>query len=477
MLRASNVECFEESKRIDLASFTMSRTPIKVRGKRSSGQMESSNHSVNSLLNQYPKDKRIIPTATHSSTPPAKLPRHSHTRNENVGRHARFAAPLEQLSTELLETIFLHNLNLSLPQASPIIGSKLASRHVKAQLVLRVCSAGPSTYLSEQAVLFPAITDHAEAQSAILQMKWMTLTFIRQLIPCYIANTLVRELSKRRLQWLGEGPLVTKKTEPTIRQYIEDSFVHLMKRGQNCPPMFGCVSWCVENPSRLIRLSFSLHDGSVTIEERRIHGGGNTAQYIKLSSAERHQWRIFCGINGCRVPAKLLHEPWTNEKCDFLEMVIRGNATVDWVGTTSGEIAEKGLMQALREGNARAVRLLVTRAGPGNPQGLWGFPCSSNSSDIQKIDSGSWPREELFQPDAFDVRGIGFVPRTKHLRTAVLEAGCQQDIVETLLMAEETIIDVEDRGILDWAVEKRVQGDERGPWLLSVLSLQYAVSK
>lgn len=455
----------------------MAMTPIKVRGKKALIQRESSKHSVNSLLHPYPKGKRPVSPAFHSSIPPAKLPRYTTAIGENLDGRTAFAAPLEQLPTELLETIFLHDLNISLPQASSIIGSKLASNHVKSQLVLRVCSAGRlNIYPCEQIALFPTMADHAEAQSAILRMRWMTLPFIRQLIPDYITKTLVRELSERGLQWLGEGPLVTRQTESTIRQYLEDNSVRFTKRDQDDPPVFGNVSWRIENPPRFIRLSFGLHDGLVAIEERRIHGWDKYAQRVRTSSAERDQWRIFCGINGCKVPGKLLHGPWTTEKCDFLEMVVRGNATVDWVGTTNGEIAEKGLMQALREGNARATRLLVTRAGSGDPQGLWGLPCVPDSSEYDMLGSGPWPREGLSQGIASYLRGVGVVPGTEHLRIAVLEAGCRQDVVEILLMAEDTNIDVEDRVVLGWAVEKRVLGDERGLWLLSILSLHVSGS-
>ena len=448
----------------------MPMTPVKLRGKRSSIQKETPKYSVDSLLNPCPMNKRPISPASHFSIPPAKSARHTNTVSENVGRHARFAAPLEQLPTELLEIIFFHNLNLSLPQASPIIGRKLASEHVKTQLVLRVCSAGTlKTYPSEHVALFPTMTDHAEAQSAILRMRWMTLSFIRQLIPDYITKTLVRELGERGLQWLGKGPLVTKETEPTIRQYLEKNFVRLKTRNQD---VFCFVCWRVENPPRFIRISYSLNDGIVTIEERRIHGLEEPAQYVRLSSADHHQWRIFCGISGCRVPEKLLHAPWTPGKCDFLEMVIRGNATVDWVSTTSGEIAEKGLTQALREGNARATRLLVARTGSGDPRGLWRFPYSSDSYDVQWIFPVPWPRVDQYpQGHDFEARGAGVIPKTKHLRTAVFETGCQRDVVEILLEAEDTNIDLDDRAILDWAIEKKVQGDERGPWLLSKLLL------
>ena len=453
----------------------MSMTPIKVRGKKSSLQRESFRNSVGSLLNPYLGDKRPLSPTSHSSTPPTKSPRHTNSHNEDAGTHARFAAPLEQLPTELLETIFLYHLNLSLPQASPIIGSKLASKHVKTQVFARVCSAATlGIYPNEQAILFPAVIDHmidhAEAQSAILRMRWMTWTFIRQLIPDYMTRTIVRELSKRRLQWLGKGPLVTKETEPTIRHYLEDHLLGLTRRNQDDLPVVSYISWRIENPPRLIRLSFSQRDGIVAIEERCIHGCANSGQHVQLLSADRHQWRIFCGINGCKIPGKLLHGPWTTDKCDFLEMIIRGNATVDWVGTTSGEIAEEGLIQALREGNARATRLLVTRAGSDCPHGLWGFPYYNDSIGYVKVEPEPWPRDGVFRADAIDVIGAGVVPQTRHLRTAVLEAGCQRDIVEILLKTENNNIDLEDQAILDWAVGKKFRGDERGGWLLTKLS-------
>ena len=449
----------------------MAMTPIKVRGKRASVQRESSKNSNDSFLNPCLKGKRPLSPASHFPTPSAKLSRHTNTLSEHSGKHARVAAPLEQLPTEILETIFLHHLNISLPQASPIIGNKLASKHVKTQLVLRVCSSGRrNAYPCEQAALFPSMTDHAEAQSTILRLRWMTLTFIRQLIPDYITKTLVRELSERGLQWLGKGPLVTKETESTIRQYLEGSRVLSFTKTIHDPTTFGTLSWRIENPPRIVRISFGLHDGLVTIEERRIHGLEKPAQHVRSLSAERDQWRIFCGINGCKVPGKLLQGPWTINKCDLLGMLIRGNATVDWVGTTNGEIAEKGLMQALREGNAYATRLLVTRAGPGEPLGLWGLPCSHDSSFIENLSCGPWPREDVFQVDSLHLGGVGVVPRTKHLRTAVLEAGCREDVVETLLMAKDTNIDFEDQVVLVWAVEKNILRDERGPWLLSMLS-------
>lgn len=447
----------------------MSMTPIRVRGKRSSVQTETSKHSITSLLNLHPRNKRPVSPASHFSSPPAKLPRHAahNIPRETLVKHAGFAAPLEQLPTELLETIFFLHPNISLPQSSPIIGNKLASKNVKTQLVLRVCSAERlDTCPCEKAALFPTPTDHAEAQSAILRVRWMTLTFIRQLIPDYITTILVRELGKRRLQWLGKGPLVTGETRSTIRQYLEDKC--FTKKYSDNPPLFGNIRWRVENPPRLVHLFLGIGDGLVTIEERPIYEREDSVPYAVSLSAGRDQWRIFCGINGCKVPRQLLNAPWTTEKCDFLKFLLRGNASVDWVGTTSGEIAEQGLMQALREGNARATRLLVTSAGPGDRRGPWDIPYSPHYLAFEP------EMEEFCLADPPVLRGVGVVPQTKHLRTAVLEAGCQRDVVETLLMpmAEDTNIDFEDRVILDWAIEKRLLGNERGQWLLSMLSLR-----
>ena len=298
----------------------------------------------------------------------------------------------------------------------------------------------------------------------------MTLNFIRQLIPDYITAVLVQELGRRRLRWLGQGTVVTRETESTIRQYLEDK--RFTRKRPDESPLFRHITWRVENPPRLICLSFGLDDGLVTTEERRIYEWFNSVQ-VSLSP-ERDQWKIFCGINGCRVPEKLLNGPWTTEKCDFLEMLLRGNASVDWVGTTSGEIAEEGLTQALREGNARAMRLLVTRAGACNPQEIYRYPYwLDNAKDLA---SGPWPMEDLLLDDCLEPRGVGVVPQTKHLRTAVLEAGCQRDIVRELLMVEDTNIDFEDQTVIDWAVEQRLLGDERGRWLLSMLPLSADVS-
>lgn len=298
-------------------------------------------------------------------------------------------------------------------------------------------------------------------------MRWMTLNFIRQLIPDYITAILVQELGKRKLQWLGQGPVVTAETKATIRKYLEDK--RFTRKDPDESPLLGHITWRIEDPPRLIRLAFGLDDGLVTIEEFCTHEFFNT---IELScSLELDQWRIFRGINGCKVPEKLLNAPWTTEKCDFLEMLLRCNASLDWIGTTSGEIAEEGLMQALRVGNARAVRLLVTKAGSWDTQGLNGLnPCwPDNAEDLA---SGPWPMEELVRDDGYHKpKGVGVVSQTKHLRTAVLEAGCQKHVVKELLMAEDTNIDFGDRVVLDWAVEKRLLGDERGPWLLSMLSL------
>ena len=445
-------------------------TPIKVRGKRASGQTERLTHSIKSLRTQYSRGTGKRPlsrAASSSSTHSAKAFRHANSPSEEPSRDARLAAPLEKLPIELLETIFLHNLNISLPQASPILGEKLASKHVKSQLVLRACSMGrPDTYPCEYVALYPTILDFAEAQSAILRLRWMTIDFLRQLMPEFITKTVVREFSERGLQWLGNGPLVTKESGSTIRQYLEDNALRFTSSNQDDLLMFGNVSWRTENPCRFISLSFGLHNGLVSIEDQSLRGLRESAWCIMSPATERDRWRVFCGVNGCKVPEKLLHGPWTTKKCDFLEIVIWGNATVDWVGTTSGEIAEQGLMQALREGNARATRLLVTRSGRGSCD----LPFTSESYKIEKAVSGPWPREDLVQVKACVLRGIGVVPRTIHLRTAVIEAGCQQDVVESLLVGDNVNIDFEDRAVLDWAVERKFQGDERGQWLLAKLS-------
>ncbi|MCJ1460944.1 hypothetical protein MMC28_011326 [Mycoblastus sanguinarius] len=453
----------------------MDLTPIKVRGKKSFAKSESSKHSVNCPLKPHPMGKRPPSPAVSLSTHPAKTPRQN--KFTAVGGALSFGTShLEQLPTEILENIFFQCLNIRLPQASPFLGHKLASLHVKTQLVLRICSSGGSTdYPCELASVFPTLKDQAKAQSAILRQKWMTLSFVRQLIPDYIAKTIVRELGVRKLSWLGVGPPVTSASESLIRRYLNDNAFRFDNILHGRLPAYWEISWEAKNPQRTIVIGIGLRDGLVTLH--KCHPGTPVREppweevdYSLAPSDSWYKWMILSCISGCRIPEKLLHGPWTEEKCEFLEIVTRGNATVDWIRTTSGEIAEQGFLDALRERNVRATRALLGQVGQAIPPDV-DTETTASWYDKNRSYTVSYPEHLRSCYHLHHGKGAGIVPRAEHLRIAVTEGEYYQDLVKTLLETPgwTTELNSDTNDVYKWAIEKSSAGDSRGIWLLQVL--------
>ncbi|KAF1997675.1 hypothetical protein P154DRAFT_440526 [Amniculicola lignicola CBS 123094] len=66
---------------------------------------------------------------------------------------------------------------------------------------------------------------------------------------------------------------------------------------------------------------------------------------------------------GFRIPEKLLHGPWTEDKTSLLYVLVALNGEIDWEGSLAGETAVEGIREAIREGNQRAVAALAVLLG------------------------------------------------------------------------------------------------------------------
>ena len=414
----------------------MDKTPIKIRGKRA---------STRPVRSTDPKGKRPLSPTSRTSSPTAKLPRENPTTLQQTA-FTRPLSYLELLPVELLEVIFYYCLNPSLPQASIAIGQKLNSTRIKSQLVLRTLSTPNSfEYPCRVSDVFPTLQEQAKAQSAILRLRWMTLPFFRQLIPDYIVHTIIRELGVRRIRWMEDGSLVTKESEPVIRRYLEDNAARIdcARRSQmGMPPhrenkSYWEIKWIDEPEKREVLLGVGLQDGLVTLRERQIYSWDGQEVTFTHKAPQFSKWRICGGVEGCQIPEKLLHGPWTDEKCEFLEVLIRGNAEVDRVNSTSGEVAEQGLWEAIEEQNARAVRALVARVVPDyHPWDIAFAPYGIYSS---------------YREDPI-CKGVGIVPRQEHLfRT--LEGGCTWEVLSALLGAAKKEFDIMTPAIQLWLRE------------------------
>ncbi|KAF2639396.1 hypothetical protein P280DRAFT_470764 [Massarina eburnea CBS 473.64] len=73
---------------------------------------------------------------------------------------------------------------------------------------------------------------------------------------------------------------------------------------------------------------------------------------------------IYLGLaEGFKIPEKLLHGPWTEGKASLLYVLVSLNGEIDWEHTMSGETAKEGLKEAIHERNEHAVAALSVLLG------------------------------------------------------------------------------------------------------------------
>lgn len=341
---------------------------------------------------------------------------------------------LESLPVEILEHIFLLTLNLSLMRASPHLARKLTSSTLRKELVLRTCTAQPPlVHTSAAFKLFPNDKDLAEVQTALLNENWMTTAFLRRLIPDYMKSVLLFEFSAHQLHWgRPKGPIIgpglPKKLKASIEDFVDSHFSRVLLLPYGSPDNFMEIIWAEPGLGR-VNLGLAPREGLVTLE---IYNPQKPyrARHSLLSLSTR-----------CQIPDKLLQGPWSDDKCELLDIIVHGNATVNWIGTTSGELAEGGFWEALKERNAHALRALLFRP-------------SSNSSRST--------RASINLPCT--MRGVGIVPRPEHLIYAIKD-GCRQEIVEALIDAPLTRADLQQGEILRLVLNMEAQKHPQAEWL------------
>lgn len=112
--------------------------------------------------------------------------------------------------------------------------------------------------------------------------------------------------------------------------------------------------------------------------------------------------------DGFNVPEKLLHGPWDEDKVNLLFVLVSFNGEIDWEGSMAGETAKQGIREAVADGNERAVAALST---------LLGVP--------KQIDTGL-------------------------LRFAVLDCGCDINIIRHLLFNAQILAQNVSKDVLDF---------------------------
>lgn len=134
-------------------------------------------------------------------------------------------------------------------------------------------------------------------------------------------------------------------------------------------------------------------------------------------------------------PRKVLTGPWTHDQICFLRMFARGLRCEDLasIDSVSGEVAYEGLVQAVTEGSKEAVETLLSL-------------------------------------------GQAMSPDTELMRKAVIDSGCNEDIVRALVEAagrrDPSRLDLLDPALWSWAEKARASGNEKGKWLMDYLKVE-----
>ncbi|KAF1851876.1 uncharacterized protein K460DRAFT_362643 [Cucurbitaria berberidis CBS 394.84] len=66
---------------------------------------------------------------------------------------------------------------------------------------------------------------------------------------------------------------------------------------------------------------------------------------------------------GFHIPEKLLHGPFTKDKTSLLYVLVSLSGEIDWTGSMAGEVAKTGIKEAIKERNERAVAAFTVLLG------------------------------------------------------------------------------------------------------------------
>ena len=456
-------------------------TPIRVRGKNKRTKQAKKQHS-NSTSSRNPpslvpprkgrprkslRNQSIVGAKRPRANSPVSFPNTTTTGASTLSR-------LEQLPVEILQKILLFSLNLGLPQASPHLGRALASDHVRTELVLRT---------------FDLVTEELDSkergslQSALLRQKWLTWTLLRK---CYeprlgrCAAAKLREFAFKYMPHIQKAR-VAEMELACANSFNFDNGLHCWSLGPGTSVFYGGkekeYSLKIENRLHL-SLSFNSWWAFSAMVTKPSEANRKDA---RMDKATWETYRPGIYSSNLVIPEKLLRGPWTQEKGNFLMDLLRASARIDWINSTSGEVASKGLEDAIREDNLHAVRALVftddlAMIEAESPDGFSPFGGEKQTCPTHFDLQGPW----LCSTTTFwNVRStVGVVPTTEHLRIAVVEMNCNPQIIWALVgCADKWAIDCDDPEIVQWALADKAKdylpspplSVTKGEYLLRVL--------
>ena len=470
-----------------------SLTPVRIRGKnhRSAKQQAVHLQSHPSFRSHSRKKIPAMASGAQSRSSHCLAPPDSSDVSAVISSSEKpQLSCFEKLPTELLQAIFFLCPNLSLPVASPHLYNALNSRYVRTELIVAAFTSDSNP---------PRDREH---RSALLRQRWVTFDFLRDCQKAYMIQLAIQELqlSVSFMPKAVHTEAVSLIGENFARYYpMGDRYLSFTRKFHHKLPKRdyrndmekqteGSFSWYGRQGTGSMFIAYLLGEGSELVvysfsgSQPEIRAMGESPR--RPSLRRPHHSKVFRFpdyLNTCEIPEKLLRGPWTQKKGDFLKMLLDGGAAIDWVNSTSGEVASKGLEDAIRENNLLAVIALVI----GRPY----IPFSEKSNAEASMRESECARELALEKGRDgnyyktnsdpsrtpwlvrtgkpwkDIKTVGVVPTTAHMRIAVTQASKSDigPIISWMAMASKIDVDPDDPEIVTWALRNMAEWNGKGP--------------
>jgi hypothetical protein len=298
-------------------------------------------------------------------------------------RQSAKLSSLEQLPLELLENIFLNSLNPALPLCSRHLESQLSRDLLKCELTLNILC------------LRKHELEDAE-RGRLLACRFFTWPFIvRYTQWAHRQGIEIKGLDDYQISSGGQSQGESLRTyEQRLDEHLES-----LRDDQGCIPFNHRIVFQEEFPP--VEITFP----------------------------------HLAGLKKIAIPEKILHGPWDNDAIRFLRLMILSWCTLDWLGTSTGEVAIQGAFDAIRNGENEILTYF------------------------------------------FHTSTVNVPPTTEMLRTAIVDAGCDLGTVYQILSGSSDIgkdvnyrpLDVMDNDIWHWIDDAKRKGDGRAARLTKML--------
>ncbi|QDS69910.1 hypothetical protein FKW77_001290 [Venturia effusa] len=289
----------------------------------------------------------------------------------------RELSALEKLPLELLEKILLDSLNPALPLCSRHLATQLSRDLLKCELTMNILCRRKDE-------LGPA------ERGRLLACRFFTWEFI-------VRYTHWAHKQGVSIEGLDDYAFLSG-SERNFETYHRrlDEHLESLRDDQGCIPFNHRIVFQEEFPP---------------IEETLPH---------------------LAGLKNIAIPEKILHGPWHDDAIRFLRLMVLSWCTLDWLGTSTGEVAVQGAFDAIRS------------------------------------------RENEVLTYFFHTSTVNVPPTTEMLRTAIVDADCDLGTVYQILSgdsdsAPEHRIDVMNDEIWHWIDAAKRKGDSRAERLTKML--------